>query len=95
MKKILFIILSTSLCYALVPKKVEDMSCIELLDAIKTLEKLKESEMNRNYEGAERIALVVLAGTVYFGDRRSEGEYIDVRKEIARLKAKLPDCKPY
>ena len=95
MHKILLIAAMSSLCFALEPKKVEDMSCMELLDSIKVLQKLKESEQTTTYEGVERVAAALLTRTVYFGDRRSRGDYIDVKDEILKLKAKLPDCKPY
>lgn len=96
MRKIILIALLSSLCFALEPKKIEDMTCVELLDEIKILQKLKESESTGNYEGVERVALAALAHTVYLGDRRYDaGGHIDVRKDIAKLKAKLPDCKPY
>lgn len=95
MIKLILITLTASLCFALEPKSIDDMSCIELLDAIKALEKIKERETSGNYEVLERVALAALAKTVYFGDRRHDGEKINVKKEIALLKSKLPDCKPY
>lgn len=92
---ILLIAIITTLCHALEPKKIEDMSCMELIDTMKALKELKASEQTKTYEGAERIAVALLTRTVYLGDRRHRGEYIDVDKEIAVVKSKIPTCKPY
>lgn len=95
MKKLIMIVAISSLCFALEPKKIEDMSCMELLDAIKELQDLKAREQTTTYEGVERVAVALLTRTVYLGDRRHRGDYIDVKQEIAALKDRLPDCKPY
>ncbi|MDT8338555.1 MAG: hypothetical protein RQ763_05095 [Sulfurimonas sp.] len=95
MNKIISIMLIVSACFALQPKPIENMSCIELLDAISALEKLRAAEANGNHETAEKITLALLARTVYFGNRRDNGKYINVEQEMAKLKALLPNCKPY
>lgn len=96
MRTLIFLIPLISInLMALEPKNIDDMSCIELLDSIKALEKIKERETSGNYEVLERIALAALTQTVYFGDRRHDGEKINVKKEIALLKSKLPNCKPF
>jgi len=95
MRKIILIALLSSLCFALEPKRIEDMSCVELLDEIKTLEKYKAEQERGNYQEMERIAAVLITHTLHFGDFRQDGEKISVKKEIELIKAKLPNCKPY
>lgn len=95
MNKILLIALLSSLCFALEPKKIEDMTCVELLDEIKTLERYKAEQERGNYQELERIAAALITHTVHFGDFRYDKDKISVKKEIELIKAKLPNCKPY
>ena len=95
MNKILLSLLVVSSCFALPPKEQKEMSCAELLDVIKKLEKIKAEKASGNYENAEKIGAILLAGTFYFGNRRYNESYLDEKQEIQKLKALLPDCKPY
>lgn len=95
MNKIILIALLSSMCFALPPKKIEDMTCMELLSEIKTLEKYKTEQERGNYQELERIAAALVTHTLHFGNFRQDGEKISVKKEIELIKAKLPNCKPY
>jgi hypothetical protein len=94
-KKILLLTLAVSACFALPPKKIEDMTCMELLDEIKTMERYKAEQERGNYQELERIAAVLITHTLHVGDFRSDGHKIDIKSEIKNLRAKLPNCKSY
>lgn len=89
-------LLFSTACFALPPKEPKDMSCMELLDSIKALEKIKTAKAEGNYEAAEKVALALVALTAYFGNiRDTQQSYQVEEQEIQKLKALLPICKPY
>lgn len=73
----------------------KEMTCMEIIDSIKKLEKYKEESERGNYEGFERIAAVVLVHSLYLGSFRDHPQDVDIKKEILGLRAKLSDCKPF
>lgn len=88
-------LLFSTACFALPPTEPKEMSCAELLDVIKKLEKIKAAKAEGNYEVAERIGVALLSGTFYISNRRHNDSYFDEKQEIQKLKELLPNCKPY